>query len=264
MGLVTAQQLIAFGWRNVNSDMVADLNRVQNLYDILSDAEVAHFMAQTGHESGKGYYMKELASGTAYEGRKDLGNTQPGDGPKYKGAGYIQLTGRTNYQAFANAMGDPRIMEGVDYVATHYPWSSAGFWWHRAGMSEYIANGATVEQVTRRVNGGYNGLAERQAFYDQWLEQNPNEEDDEMLKEDVAALQAKVEQQAGQIDTLFNTAIAHVAVINELKAKASMPVPDWAQEAVDAAVAQGLIDTPDGGSLDFYRVLTVFHRKHLF
>lgn len=264
MGLVTAQQLITFGWRNVNSDMVDDLNRIQVKYGILSDAEVAHFISQCGHESGCGYYMKELASGAAYEGRRDLGNTQPGDGPRFKGAGYIQLTGRTNYQAFANEIGDQRVMEGVDYVAMYYPWSSAGFWWHRAGMSDYIANGATVEQVTRRVNGGYNGLADRQNLYAKWLQQNPNEEDDEMLKDDVAALQAKVDEQAGMIQTLLNTAEAHVKIINELKDKESMDVPEWAREAVDAAVAQGLVDSPDGGSYDFYRVLTIFHRKSLF
>lgn len=79
----------------------------------------------------------------------------------------------------------------------------------------------------------------------------------------IEELQAQVEELKGQYQTLLNTAEAHIEEINALKAKASMSVPDWAQEAVNAAVAAGLIDTPDGGSYDFYRVLTVFHRKGL-
>ena len=72
--------------------------------------------------------MKELASGSAYEGRKDLGNKHSGDGPRYKGAGVIQLTGRSNYQAFSDFIQDPKVMDGVDYVSMTYPFSSAGFW----------------------------------------------------------------------------------------------------------------------------------------
>ena len=62
-----------------------------------------------------------------YDGKKDLGNTQPGDGCRYRGAGYILMTGRNNYQKFANYIGDSRVMEGVSYVASNYPWTSAGF-----------------------------------------------------------------------------------------------------------------------------------------
>lgn len=117
------------------------------------------------HESGRGQWVKELGSGENYEGRRDLGNIYKGDGPRYKGAGYFQLTGRANYQNFANFIGDQNVMQGVDYVASNYPWTSAGFWWHNAGMSAMCDNGATVEQVTRRINGGSNGLAERKQLY---------------------------------------------------------------------------------------------------
>ena len=83
----------------------------------------------------------------------------------YKGAGYIQLSGRYNYQKFSDYIGDPRVMEGVDYVAEHYPFSSAGYWWQSNGMNELCDTNPTVEQVTLRVNGGYNGLDDRKHYY---------------------------------------------------------------------------------------------------
>lgn len=236
--LIFAAHLVAFGWRNVTDEMLNDLNNTLTTFDINTPARIAHFMSQCGHESGLGMYTKELASGTAYEGRMDLGNTQDGDGPRYKGAGYIQLTGRTNYLRFANFIGDPDIMQGVDYVAAKYPWSSAGFWWANAGMNALIDTDATVEQVTRRVNGGYNGLQDRLALYERWT---TLWEDDE----DVAKIEELQEKVAA------------------LESRQSMPVPDWAREAVDAAVSKKLIDTPDGGSFDFYRLLTILHRKKL-
>lgn len=162
-GIVTVSQLTSFGWRTTST--INDLNNCLSKFGITSHAALRHFMSQCAHESGLGLYTKEIASGEAYNGRSDLGNTQPGDGPRYKGGGYIQLTGRYNYQALANYLGDQNVMQGVDYVATHYPWTSAGFWWYQNGMNSFCNNGATVEQVTRRVNGGYNGLESRRAFY---------------------------------------------------------------------------------------------------
>lgn len=82
------------------------------------------------------------------------------------------------------------------------------------------------------------------------------EEDDEMLKEEVELLK-------GQIQTLLNTADAHIEKINALERQNSMPIPDWATNAVEAAVSCGLIDSPNGRSHDFYSLITVFHRKGL-
>jgi predicted chitinase len=95
-----------------------------------------------------------------------LGNDEVGDGPKYKGAGYIQLTGKYNYLRLSEYLGDPRVMEGVDYVAQNLPFTSAGYWWDDNEMNELIDSGADVVAVTRRVNGGTNGLADRQHYYD--------------------------------------------------------------------------------------------------
>ncbi|WP_010502843.1 glycoside hydrolase family 19 protein [Paenibacillus elgii] len=173
---VSAEQLANFGWRNAIA-VIDDLNSALSEYDINTPDRIAHFMSQCGHESGLGMFTKELASGAAYEGRSDLGNVNPGDGPRYKGAGYIQLTGRANYQKFANHIGDAAVMQGVDYVATKYPWTSAGFWWANAGMNQLVDNEATVKQVTRRVNGGYNGLEDREALYQRWVGQNKEAEE---------------------------------------------------------------------------------------
>lgn len=158
------------GWSNLSMKMINDLSNCLNRYDITTLPRIYHFISQCSHESALGLYTKEIASGEAYEGREDLGNIYPGDGPKYKGAGYIQLTGRYNYQAFCDAMNDDRIMEGVDYVAENYPWTSAGFWWNRNNMNALCDCGATVEQVTLRVNGGYNGLEDRRKHYNKCVE----------------------------------------------------------------------------------------------
>lgn len=151
--------------------MVNDLNRCLKEYNITTLSRIRHFISQCSHESGGGKWTKELADGNAYNWRQDLGNTQYGDGPKFKGGGYIQLTGRYNYTQFANAMGDQNIVNiGVDYVAQNYPWTSAGFWWNRNSMNQLCDQNPTVEQVTRRVNGGYNGLADRKYWYNRCVE----------------------------------------------------------------------------------------------
>ena len=144
---------------------IDEMNSCLDKYDITTTQRIRHFLSQTAHESGGGRYKKELASGEAYEGRTDLGNTQPGDGPKYKGAGYLQTTGRYNYQRLSDYLGDPKVMDGVDYVADNYPFTAAGFWWDDNKMNALCDTGADVYAVTLRVNGGTNGLADREHYY---------------------------------------------------------------------------------------------------
>ncbi len=168
--LFTKKQL-EYVWNRVVSDsQVNELNICLEKFNINTKSRICHFISQISHESGAGKYTKEIASGDAYEWREDLGNNQRGDGRRFKGAGYIQLTGRANYQAFANYMKDYKIMEGVDYVAEKYPFTSAGFWWHNNNMNSLCDKNPTVEQVTRRVNGGYNGLDDRKYYYQRCLE----------------------------------------------------------------------------------------------
>jgi predicted chitinase/uncharacterized protein YraI len=162
-GTITDSQMQRMGWSNYR---LSDLNACVGRFSITTSPRLRHFISQCSHESVCGVYTKEIASGSAYEYRSDLGNIYPGDGPKFKGGGYIQLTGRANYQAFANFIGDQQVVyQGVDYVASKYPWTSAGFWWHNNNMNSLCDRGATVEQVTYRVNGGYNGLDSRKTYY---------------------------------------------------------------------------------------------------
>ena len=126
---------------------------------------MAHFLAQLGHESGDLRYSEEIASGNAYEGRADLGNTQPGDGPRFKGRGLIQLTGRANYTAYG-------IARGADYVSdTNYLQIAtnpnlavdvACWFWTTHGLNA-LADADNLNGITLRINGGYNGLADRAA-----------------------------------------------------------------------------------------------------
>lgn len=166
--LVSKEQL-ALIWgcstKLIQDTEIVELNKCLNTFEITTPVRIRHFLAQISHESGGGRYKMELASGYAYEGRDDLGNTQFGDGPKYKGAGYIQLTGRANYQAFANYIKDPGVMSGAAHVAIMYPFTSAGFWWHSNAMNTLCDTNPTVDQVTLRVNGGYNGLDDRKIYY---------------------------------------------------------------------------------------------------
>lgn len=166
--LVSKEQL-AFIWgcstKLIQDTEIVELNKCLNTFEITTPVRIRHFLAQISHESGGGRYKEELASGEDYENRDDLGNTHVGDGPKYRGAGYIQLTGRANYQAFANYIKDPDVMSGVAYVAIRYPFTSAGYWWYCNQMNTLCDTNPTVNQVTLRVNGGYNGLDDRKRYY---------------------------------------------------------------------------------------------------
>ena len=132
-------------------------------FNITNVLRLAHFLAQCAHESGNWRYRTELASGAAYEGRRDLGNTQPGDGVKFKGRGYIQLTGRANYKSFSDFVGVDCVAN-PELVATTYPMMSAAFFFNSNKLWTICDRGATddiITLVTRRVNGGTNGLADR-------------------------------------------------------------------------------------------------------
>nr|WP_286202492.1 glycoside hydrolase family 19 protein [Comamonas sp. JC664] len=132
--------------------------------NITTPKRKAAFLAQLAHESGQLRYMEEIASGAAYEGRRDLGNTQPGDGVRYKGRGPIQLTGRANYRAAGRALGidlegNPQRAKDPDVA-----FRIAGWYWSSRNLNTY-ADAGNFREVTRRINGGYNGLADREMYY---------------------------------------------------------------------------------------------------
>lgn len=125
---------------------------------------MAHFLAQIGHESGSLRFSEELASGEAYEGRTDLGNTQPGDGPRFKGRGLIQLTGRTNYTLYSQEtgidfVGNPQMLADDPRAAVDV----ACWFWQTNGLND-LADEDDVTAITRRINGGFNGLDDRVGF----------------------------------------------------------------------------------------------------
>jgi len=137
------------------------INETMEKYDIDTPLRQAHFLAQIGHESGELRYREEIASGAAYEGRKDLGNTQKGDGRLFKGRGLIQLTGRANYAAYGNDIGID-LLAYPSLVATDESLcvGVAGWYWNRKGLNGY-ADADDIVTITKRINGGLNGIQER-------------------------------------------------------------------------------------------------------
>ena len=124
----------------------------------------AHFLAQLGHESGAFVFAEEIASGEAYEGRADLGNTQEGDGRRFKGRGLIQLTGRANYTAYGAAIGKDLLTQ-PELVATDPLLAvDVACWFWETHKINTLADADDIQAVTRRINGGLNGLADRQAY----------------------------------------------------------------------------------------------------
>lgn len=148
---------------------VDPLNRAMKRYEINNPARQAAFIAQIGHESGRLQFVRELASGEAYDtGRKAiaLGNTPEadGDGQKYKGRGLIQITGFRNYVLCGTALEldlieHPELLEEPEHAAM----SAAWFWWN-AKLNE-LADKGEFRTITRRINGGFNGLADREALF---------------------------------------------------------------------------------------------------
>ncbi|WP_354670205.1 glycoside hydrolase family 19 protein [Janthinobacterium sp. SUN100] len=120
-------------------------------------------MSQVGHESGQLRYVRELASGQAYEGRAGLGNTQRGDGVRFRGRGLLQVTGRVNYAACGKALGLDLLAQPELLEQTINACRSASWFWQTRGLNA-LADAGDQVKVTRRINGGTNGLAERLAL----------------------------------------------------------------------------------------------------
>ena len=142
------------------------LNAAMQRFCIDTPARQAAFLAQIAHESGELVYKEELASGEAYQGRRDLGNLQPGDGVKFKGRGFIQVTGRLNYKDASLALFNdlrllitPDLLAGDDAAA-----ASAAWFWSSRGLNKFADNDDFVT-LTKRINGGTNGIEKRQQYW---------------------------------------------------------------------------------------------------
>lgn len=142
---------------------IAELNSVPRL---------AAFLAQVGHESGNLRFMKEIWGPTPQQLRyepvtslsKRLGNTEPGDGFRYRGFGLIQLTGRANYAEMSKRLGLDLISQPDLLTVKLYAAQSAAHFWKSRNLNRFADSGDFVT-LTKRINGGLNGLAHRQALY---------------------------------------------------------------------------------------------------
>ena len=172
---ITAQQLLQIlpnaGQRA--GVFVPALNTAMGKYQIITRERIAAFIAQVGHESGQLRYAREIWGPTSqqlgYEGRKDLGNTVAGDGSKYRGRGLIQITGRANYAECGEALAldlisHPELLELPQHAAM-----SAAWYWSSRGLNS-LADKGDFLLITKRINGGTNGLADRQALYERALQ----------------------------------------------------------------------------------------------
>ncbi|WP_047303074.1 glycoside hydrolase family 19 protein [Pseudomonas fluorescens] len=161
---------------------VPALNAAMSKYEIITRLRVAAFIAQIGHESGQLQWVRELGSNqylSKYDTgtlAKRLGNTPEadGDGQKYRGRGLIQITGRANYEACSEALfSDARLLNTPELLETPvYAALSAGWFWQRAGLNR-LADKGDFLTITKRINGGTNGLADREALYERALKVLP-------------------------------------------------------------------------------------------
>lgn len=155
---------------------VTPINITCDEFDINNKARKCAFIAQLAHESGSFRYMEEIADGAAYEGRGDLGNNEPEafaaaaahyttPGRFYKGHGPIQITGYYNHRECGIALGLDLVNAPTLITTPLHGCRAAGWYWHSRNCNA-LADAGKFEALTRRINGGLNGLADRLAFMD--------------------------------------------------------------------------------------------------
>lgn len=181
---------------NLPKEVADQIPSVMEKFAINTPLRLAHFLSQCAHESGNfkftkenlnysaeslvkvfSKYFKDLATAKQFERKPDaiadkvyggrMGNTEPNDGSKYKGRGYIQLTGKQNYSAFDKVV-DEDILANPELVATKYPMLSAAWFWNSRSLNTLADKGdsdATVTEITKKINGGTHGLSDRLAKF---------------------------------------------------------------------------------------------------
>jgi predicted chitinase len=158
-----------------NAEILPFLQAAMLEFKIEGAAREAAFLAQLAHESGQLRYMEEIWGPTMAQQRyeptsalaTDLGNTEPGDGKRFKGRGPIQITGRANYRRFGDLLGVDLVSDSARAAAPEVAFRIAGLFWSKKGLNE-LADRATADafrEITRRINGGFNGLEDREKFY---------------------------------------------------------------------------------------------------
>lgn len=162
--LLPLDKLLAMG---VNRELALlyheGLNVAFQEFDIKGCKRISNFLAQVFHESGGLKWHEELASGQAYEGRKDLGNVYAGDGKRFKGRGLIQLTGRHNYRVAGQALNLDLINRPEIASSPANAPRIAGWYWNSRDLNRFADqhNISAFQTITRRINGGLNGYKDR-------------------------------------------------------------------------------------------------------
>ena len=144
--------------------VLPSLNQSMAEAKITTTKQKSAFIAQMAHESGGFKYNEEIASGSKYEWRRDLGNTQPGDGKRFKGRGFIQITGRANYTEAGKALGLD-LVNNPHLAATKRNAARIAAWfWNKHNLNR-LADLGNFDAITRKINGGYRGKADRDQYY---------------------------------------------------------------------------------------------------
>lgn len=143
-----------------------------NSYHVNTPLRISHFMAQIEHESGGFKYLKELGNNTyfeKYEGRKDLGNVNKGDGLRFKGRGYIQITGRSNYTVLSK---DTRIdfINHPELLEQEANGMISALWFWNTRKLNVLADLDDVKGITKKINGGLNGFEDRKKLLKKYKE----------------------------------------------------------------------------------------------
>ena len=149
------------------------LNLAMQSYDVNTVLRTAAFIAQLAHESGEFRWMEEIWGPTDAQRRYEppnalaakLGNTEAGDGQRFKGRGPIQITGRFNYAKYGGLLGIDLVADPPLAATPDVAFATAGLYWKSNGLNE-LADAAQFTAITRRINGGTNGLPDRQKYYD--------------------------------------------------------------------------------------------------
>jgi len=160
---ITAQLLASLSTKE-KPELMAPLAEAMNeffpRYEINTERRLEHFLAQALHEADGFRTLQEYASGQAYEGRKDLGNTQTGDGRKFKGHGIFQTTGRANHAAAGKVMGIDAVNHPELLATPRYAVWSACIYWQSRKLNQY-ADADDAKTITKKINGGLNGYDDR-------------------------------------------------------------------------------------------------------
>lgn len=261
------------------------LDRACQAYGITTRERLAAFLAQIGHESGSLVYVREIWGPTPaqqrYEGRRDLGNTERGDGERYKGRGLIQLTGRFNYRQMTGLLRDklgaapdfessPALLETPEWAAM----SAAAFWDSR--KLNALADAGDFHAITQRINGGQNGAVDRLKRWDKAkaiialiadrdaAEAQPARQEEPAPQEELAIDQAPVTQdQSAQFSAWTNNAESGepmaapiIPAVGKLLLQAALPtllekVPllQKVPEPVRMAAAEVAVTAVSGGNV---------------